>query len=545
MPGQPGQAWPDPQGAPQAEPSDRDLLRRHTEGDTDAFGVLFLRHRDRLWAVALRTLGDQEEAADALQDAMISAFRRAADFRGDSAVTTWLHRIVVNACLDRIRRRAARPAASGMDEQTLDVLAQGSALADPGIDKDTALDVLAALRTLAPDQRAVLVMVDMLGYPVADTAEILGISPGTVKSRCARGRARLLPLLAHLRGSGAAAGDRQPASRPASRRPGGTSQPHRASHQPRERVRASHERARGRGVPGVVRRGSAEHAPERADPLPRGPLPRVRRHASPAGRGPGAAGPGPPAGDATGGRGPAGRGAQRRGRPPRRARSPARAGWRGARPPPGGHPRSPGTPLPGRPAAPPAAAPAGRGAGPGRGGRAGRRGRGGLRGGSVALVPVVLSGIQRGGAPHRGLPERQSAPSARTPAVVPGESGSAQFTVRHSRTRYRKDTFAAQAAALLSLPSAGPLHPGEVSGGQSRQGQATALTGCVDAVAGPAAVRAGDVKLVDQALYQGHPATVIVVQATPARPGTVYVAGTRCSSGTADILARAPLRASG
>src|SRR4249920_1249607 len=138
------------------EPSHQELLRRHVAGDTDAFGELFRRYRDRLWAVALRTVCDPEEAADALQDAMISAFRRAADFRGESAVTTWLHRIVVNACLDRIRRRAARPAASGMDEQTLDALAQGSALADPGIDKDTALDVLAALRTLAPQQRAVL-----------------------------------------------------------------------------------------------------------------------------------------------------------------------------------------------------------------------------------------------------------------------------------------------------------------------------------------------------------------------------------------------------
>ena len=150
MPGQPGQARPDPRGVPQADRSDRDLLRLHVQGDSEAFGLLFVRHRERLWAVALRTLGDQEEAADALQDAMISAFRRAGDFRGESAVTTWLHRIVVNACLDRIRRRAARPAASGMDEQTLDVLAQGSALADPGIDKDTALDVLAALRDAGP-----------------------------------------------------------------------------------------------------------------------------------------------------------------------------------------------------------------------------------------------------------------------------------------------------------------------------------------------------------------------------------------------------------
>ena len=204
MPGQPGQARPEPPGVPQADQSDRDLLRLHVQGDSEAFGLLFVRHRERLWAVALRTLGDQEEAADALQDAMISAFRRASDFRGESAVTTWLHRIVVNACLDRIRRRAARPAASGMDEQALDVLAQGSALADPGTDKDTALDVLAALRTLGPDQRAALVLVDMLGYPVADAAEILGISQGTVKSRCARGRARLLPRLAHLRRAGGA-----------------------------------------------------------------------------------------------------------------------------------------------------------------------------------------------------------------------------------------------------------------------------------------------------------------------------------------------------
>jgi RNA polymerase sigma-70 factor (ECF subfamily) len=204
MAGQPGPGRPEPgsaapRGGP-AEPTDGDLLRRHVSGDAEAFGILFVRHRERLWAVAVRTLGDPDEAADALQDAMISAFRRAADFRGESAVTTWLHRIVVNACLDRLRRRAARPAASGMDEQTLDVLAQGSGLAAPGADKDTTLDVLAALRTLGPEQRAALVLVDMLGYPVADTAEILGISAGTVKSRCARGRARLLPLLAHLRG---------------------------------------------------------------------------------------------------------------------------------------------------------------------------------------------------------------------------------------------------------------------------------------------------------------------------------------------------------
>jgi RNA polymerase sigma-70 factor (ECF subfamily) len=170
----------------------------HVNGDRDAFGQLFKRHKDRLWAVAIRTLGDPEEAADALQDAMISAFRRAGSFRGDSAVTTWLHRIVVNAALDRMRRRGARPTTGG-DEELLDSLAGSGSLSDPASTTDTSLDVMAALRRLPPDQQAALVLVDMLGYSVADAAEVLGVSEGTVKSRCARGRARLLPRLSHLR----------------------------------------------------------------------------------------------------------------------------------------------------------------------------------------------------------------------------------------------------------------------------------------------------------------------------------------------------------
>src|SRR5437762_2651621 len=97
----------DPQ--PRDPRDDAALLRAHAAGDRDAFGELVYRHRDRLWAVALRTLGEREEAADALQDALLSAYRAAAGFRGDAAVTTWLHRIVVNACLDRVRRRQSRP----------------------------------------------------------------------------------------------------------------------------------------------------------------------------------------------------------------------------------------------------------------------------------------------------------------------------------------------------------------------------------------------------------------------------------------------------
>jgi RNA polymerase sigma-70 factor, ECF subfamily len=208
-----------------AELPDADLLKLHVDGDPDAFGQLFTRHKDRLWAVAVRTLSNPEDAADALQEAMISAFRRAGSFRGDSAVTTWLHRIVVNACLDRMRRRTARPEVSGGDERLLDMMATDSTGHDPSSGSDTAIEVKAALRQLPHDQQVALVLVDMLGYPVADAAAILGVAEGTVKSRCARGRARLLPRLAHLQQSGPGPGAARAAPGPPSpdgpRRPEG------------------------------------------------------------------------------------------------------------------------------------------------------------------------------------------------------------------------------------------------------------------------------------------------------------------------------------
>src|SRR3954470_8451538 len=170
-------------------PSDAALLRAHVEGDPRAFAELVRRHRDRLWAVALRTMGDREEAADAVQDALLSAHRGAARFRGDSAVTTWLHRIVVNACLDRVRRRAARPA--DPLPETTEVPARGDDIGS----LVTGLDVNAALATLPVEQRGALVLVDMYGWSVEDAAQVLECAVGTVKSRCARGRARLLPLL--------------------------------------------------------------------------------------------------------------------------------------------------------------------------------------------------------------------------------------------------------------------------------------------------------------------------------------------------------------
>jgi RNA polymerase sigma-70 factor (ECF subfamily) len=178
----------DSAGGSAADPDDAALLAAHAAGDPQAFGTLVRRHSDRLWAVALRTLGDPDEAADAVQDALISAYRGAAGFRGESAVTTWLHRVVVNACLDRVRRRQARPSVP-LEDRDL------AARHDEHAATDARLDVRAALAALPADQRAAVVLVDIEDLPIAQAALVLGVPEGTVKSRCSRGRTAIAAML--------------------------------------------------------------------------------------------------------------------------------------------------------------------------------------------------------------------------------------------------------------------------------------------------------------------------------------------------------------
>jgi RNA polymerase sigma-70 factor (ECF subfamily) len=182
---------------------DTELLAAHVAGDPDAFAELFTRHRDRLWAVALRTMGNPHDAADGLQDGLVAAFRRADSFRGDAAVTTWLHRVVVNACLDRLRAAKIRRA-DALPDDLDDHAGRGSTYTstspvdDPeeaALADDRRRAVVAALATLPAEQRAALVLVDMEGYPVAEVALMLECAEGTVKSRCSRGRDRLASLL--------------------------------------------------------------------------------------------------------------------------------------------------------------------------------------------------------------------------------------------------------------------------------------------------------------------------------------------------------------
>lgn len=171
------------------ERTDAELLAAHVAGDRQAFAELFGRHQRQLHRLARLTTRSPEDAEDALQDAMLSAHRGAGSFRHDAAVGSWLHRIVVNACLDRLRRAKSHPTVPLEDIYPV---------ADRTGQVETAILVQRALMRLPVEQRAALVAVDMQGYSVSDTARLLGVAEGTIKSRCARARVRLAELLGYL-----------------------------------------------------------------------------------------------------------------------------------------------------------------------------------------------------------------------------------------------------------------------------------------------------------------------------------------------------------
>ena len=179
--------------------SDAELLAAHVAGDRYAFEELFYRHHRQLYRLARITSHNPDDAADALQDAMLSAHRSAAAFRHDAAVSSWLYRIVVNACLDRLRRSKTHPTTALEDDNCH--------VGDPTPRVDTAIVVERALMRLPVEQRAAVVAVDMQGYSVAETARMLGIAEGTVKSRCSRARAKLAEALDYFATDATAARD--------------------------------------------------------------------------------------------------------------------------------------------------------------------------------------------------------------------------------------------------------------------------------------------------------------------------------------------------
>ena len=170
---------------------DEELVRLYLAGDEHAFSVLVERHQARVFNVALRVLGDADDARDAAQDAFLSMLRKLSQFRGDSAFTTWLHRVTVNACYDILRKRRRQPVLrliADEDDPAPDIGPPVPDHADATVDS---IDVTRALQLIPEEYRVTLVLADVQDLPYEEIARVLDVPVGTVKSRVHRGRIAL------------------------------------------------------------------------------------------------------------------------------------------------------------------------------------------------------------------------------------------------------------------------------------------------------------------------------------------------------------------
>ena len=163
------------------------LLARVADGDHEAFTEVMKTHEDRVFSVCLRIMGDREKALDATQETFLTAFRKAHQFEGKSKFGTWVYRIAVNTCYDQLRKQKRRPSEPMPDYfDPVDANAQ-EAVEAAGIRPE----LQEALSSLPPEFHSAIVLSDIEGMSLPETAETLGVPLGTVKSRVFRGR-RLL-----------------------------------------------------------------------------------------------------------------------------------------------------------------------------------------------------------------------------------------------------------------------------------------------------------------------------------------------------------------
>jgi RNA polymerase sigma-70 factor (ECF subfamily) len=204
---------------PDRDDRDEDLVRRYLSGDRAAFAALVERHERRVYNLALRMTGREEDARDATQDAFLTVLRKLSSFRGEAAFTTWLHRVVVNACYDLLRKRQRAPLL-GPGPNDLPP-AEPPPAPDHADASSLSIDVQRALLQVPEDFRVVMLLHDVQDLPQDEVAAILRIPVGTVKSRLHRGRV----ALARAMGASAPGADRGEPPGPTARERGEAAEP--------------------------------------------------------------------------------------------------------------------------------------------------------------------------------------------------------------------------------------------------------------------------------------------------------------------------------
>jgi RNA polymerase sigma-70 factor (ECF subfamily) len=176
------------------EPSDYELAQKSSGGDMSAFEDLYRRHFRRVYSLALRMTGKPEEAEDMTQETFTHLYKKIGSFRGESAFTTWLHRMTVNQVLMHFRKRKSRPEFTMDEDQTPIQIVQGTENQNrmPIVDK---IILENAISKLPPGYRSVFVLHDVEGHEHGEVAKMLGISEGTSKSQLHKARLKLRGLI--------------------------------------------------------------------------------------------------------------------------------------------------------------------------------------------------------------------------------------------------------------------------------------------------------------------------------------------------------------
>jgi RNA polymerase sigma factor (sigma-70 family) len=180
---------------------ERRLVETAQRGDVESFNALVRLYEGRLYNLCYRMLGDADSAADAAQDAFLSAFRNLRSFRGGS-FRSWILRIATNTCYDVLRARKRRPTTSldietdgGEDSAPLQIADSAESPDDFALRRELAAAIQQGLATLPEEQRIILILSDIQGLAYEEIADITDTNLGTVKSRLSRGRARLRDVL--------------------------------------------------------------------------------------------------------------------------------------------------------------------------------------------------------------------------------------------------------------------------------------------------------------------------------------------------------------
>ncbi len=180
---------------PPSPPDDAALIAAAQAGDRRALDKLLRDQESRIYAVCRRIAGNDADALDATQEAMIAVVRGLPRFDGRSRFSTWVYRVATNACLDELRRRRRRPVVGLPEHDGMPIEQPDPSTPDPGDAVADRLLIDAALAELPEDFRAAVVLRDLCQLDYAEIAEVLGIPPGTVRSRIARGRGHLADKL--------------------------------------------------------------------------------------------------------------------------------------------------------------------------------------------------------------------------------------------------------------------------------------------------------------------------------------------------------------